>query len=214
MTPYAFFGHSMGALVAFELSRALRRQGLPLPRTIVVSGRRPPPYRTLNRRSIYFPMMRSWMRWSGAMTAIPQVIRDEPELMALFVPVLKADFATFETHVHQDEPPLPCAVSIYGGRDDPQTRQMDGWASLFSGPSRFRLFDGGHFTLPSSVRPWRRHWRRMPWRRFWSTRQDACRILVPTRAIRRSPGSEICWALVWASRPRRSILASGCTVMG
>jgi medium-chain acyl-[acyl-carrier-protein] hydrolase len=147
--PYAFFGHSMGALVAFELTRALRRQGLPLPRTIIVSGRRPPtvpntepPLHVLSDDAFVESLVRRY-------DAIPQVIRDEPELMALFVPVLKADFATFETHVHQDEPPLPCAVAIYGGRDDPQTQQMDGWAKLFSGPSRFRYFDGGHFYLAS-----------------------------------------------------------------
>ncbi len=147
VTPYAFFGHSMGALVAFELSRALRRQGLPLPRTIVVSGRRPPtvpntepPLHLLSDDAFVDALVQRY-------DAIPRVVRDEPELMAMFVPVLKADFATFETHVHRDEPPLPCAVSIYGGRDDPQTRQMDGWADLFSGPSRFRLFDGGHFYL-------------------------------------------------------------------
>ena len=142
----------MGALVAFELSRALRRQGLPLPRAMIVSGRRPPTvpeHRTASPCT--FRMIRSWMRWFAATTRSREVIRNEPELMALFVPVLKADFEIIETHVHQDEPPLPCAVAFYGGRDDPQTRQMDGWASLFGGPSRFRQFDGGHFYIAEST---------------------------------------------------------------
>lgn len=145
--PYAFFGHSMGALVAFELARALRREGLPLPQSIVVSGRRAPtvpnaeaPLHVLSDDAFVEALVRRY-------DAIPQVIRNEPELMALFVPVMKADFATFETHVHQDEAPLPCALAMYGGRDDVQTPQMDGWADLFDGPARKRLFDGGHFYL-------------------------------------------------------------------
>jgi medium-chain acyl-[acyl-carrier-protein] hydrolase len=150
--PYAIFGHSMGALVAFELNRALRRQGLPLPRTTILSGRRPPtvpntepPLYVLQDDAFVDALVRRY-------DAIPPVIRNEPELMALFVPVLKADFETIETYVYQDEPPLPCAVAIYGGRDDPQTRQMDGWASLFSGPNRFRHFEGGHFYIASQRR--------------------------------------------------------------
>lgn len=145
--PFAFFGHSMGALVAFELSRALRRRGLALPRTIVVSGRRAPtiansepPLHVLPDASFVDALVERY-------DAIPDVIRNEPELMALFVPVLKADFATFETHRHRDEPPLDCALAMYGGRSDPQTAQMQGWADLFDGPRTTRLFAGGHFYL-------------------------------------------------------------------
>lgn len=150
--PFAFFGHSMGALVAFELARALRRERLPLPQTIVVSGRRAPtvpnnepPLHVLSDPDFVEALVRRY-------DAIPKVIRDEPDLMALFIPVMKADFATFETHVHRDEPPLECALSIYGGRDDPQTRQMTGWTDLFDGPVATRLFDGGHFYLADQRR--------------------------------------------------------------
>jgi len=150
--PFAFFGHSMGALVAFELARALRRDGLPLPGTIVVSGRRSPtvpnteaPLHVLPDAAFVEALVRRY-------DAIPRVIREEPELMALFIPVMKADFATFETHRHQVEPPLPCGVSLYGGRSDPQTPQMADWATLFAGPARTRLFEGGHFYLADQRR--------------------------------------------------------------
>ncbi|MDR3537911.1 MAG: alpha/beta fold hydrolase [Acetobacteraceae bacterium] len=150
--PYAFFGHSMGALVAFELARALRREGLPLPQSIVVSGRRAPTVpnnepslHVLSDDAFVDALVRRY-------DAIPQIIRNEPELMALFVPVMKADFATFETHVHRDEPPLECALAMYGGRDDPQTPQMAGWADLFAGPATTRFFDGGHFYLADQRR--------------------------------------------------------------
>lgn len=150
--PFAFFGHSMGALIAFELTRAQRRHGLPMPATVVVSGRRAPtvpntepPLHVLPDAAFVDALVRRY-------DAIPSVIRSEPELMALFVPVLKADFATFETHLHSEEPPLNCALATYGGRDDPQTGQMSGWASLFAGPARTRVFDGGHFYFTNQRR--------------------------------------------------------------
>ena len=152
--PYAFFGHSMGALVAFEVSRALRRQGLKLPRIIVISGRRaptvpnnePPLHHLAGDDDFVDALARRY-------DAIPQVVRDEPELMALFVPVLKADFATFETHVHRDEAPLECALALYGGHADPQTKQMAGWADSFFGPLPHPpVSTAGHFYLAEQRR--------------------------------------------------------------
>jgi medium-chain acyl-[acyl-carrier-protein] hydrolase len=149
---YVFFGHSMGALVAFELCRALRREGLKLPETVVVSGRRAPtvpnteaPLHVLDDLAFVDALIARY-------DAIPRVIREEPELMQLFVPVMKADFATFENHVHTDEAPLDCKLAIYGGCDDPQTPHMVGWADLFRGPSRTRHFAGGHFYLADQRR--------------------------------------------------------------
>lgn len=145
LQPCVFFGHSMGALVAFELARELRRRGLPLPRKMIVSGRRAPtvpnrepPLHPLPDELFVAELVRRY-------DAIPQVILDEPELLALFLPVLKADFAVFETHEHRDEPRIDCGLAIYGGTEDPQTEQMSGWAELFAGPSRRRRFSGGHF---------------------------------------------------------------------
>ena len=150
--PFAFFGHSMGALVAFEVGRALRRQGLPLPQTIVVSGRRAPtipntepPLHGLSDADFVAALAR---RYDG----IPGAISNEPDLMALFIPILKADFATFETHIHRHEPPLACALAMYGGRSDPQTAHMAGWADLFDGTRTTRLFDGGHFFVAEQRR--------------------------------------------------------------
>jgi medium-chain acyl-[acyl-carrier-protein] hydrolase len=150
--PYAFFGHSMGALVAFELARTLRRRGQRMPATIIVSGRRAPNLPQADPPLHHLPddaFVEALVRRSDA---IPKVVLDEPALMAMFVPVLKADFAVFETHVHRDEPRLHCGLALYGGRADPQTAQMAGWADLFSGPCRTRLFDGGHFYLADQRR--------------------------------------------------------------
>jgi medium-chain acyl-[acyl-carrier-protein] hydrolase len=150
--PYSLFGHSMGALIAFELGREIRRRGLPLPRTTIVSGRRSPTVPNTERPLHLLPDGAFVDALVERYDAIPKVIRDEPELMALFMPVLKADFEIFESHHHVDEPPLASALGIYGGRADPQTRQMDGWANLYAGAARTRLFDGGHFYLADQRR--------------------------------------------------------------
>jgi surfactin synthase thioesterase subunit len=152
--PYALFGHSLGALVAFELSRELRRCGLPLPQTLIVSGRRAPTVKASEPPLHQLPDTDFLAELIRRYDAIPRVILDEPELMTLFLPVLRADFALFETHEHRDEPRLDCALGIYGGTGDPQTEQMEGWADLVAGPCHRRWFDGGHFYL--AERPERR----------------------------------------------------------
>jgi len=150
--PYALFGHSMGALIAYELGRAFERDRLPLPRTTIVSGRRAPIVPNTEAPLHRLPDDQFVEALVARYDAIPKVIRDEPELMALFMPVLKADFEVFETHSHIEAPPLNCALAIYGGRADPQTKQMEGWADLYAGRCRTRLFDGGHFYLADQRR--------------------------------------------------------------
>lgn len=146
---YALFGHSMGALVAFELARELRRRGQKLPELLIVSGRRAPDL-ILDERPLHVLPDQAFIaeiqaRYGG----IPQVILDEPELMELFLPTLKADFSVFETHGFTEEPPLPCRLAFYGGAEDPQSAPAasEGWSRLVNGPARRRIFPGGHFYL-------------------------------------------------------------------
>lgn len=149
--PYSFFGHSLGALVSFELARAMRRRDLPLPRRLFLSGRGAPSIPSDSPRLHALPDSAFITQVCRRYEGFPKEILDEPELVALFMPVLRADFALFEDHVHVAEPPLPCAFSIYGGREDPQVapRHLDGWRALTCGGLDVRLFDGGHFYIQS-----------------------------------------------------------------
>ena len=146
---FAFFGHSMGALLAYETARALRRQGLRLPVHLFVSGRTAPDYipdepllHGLDDDTFVDELDR---RFGG----LPAVVRNEPELMALFLPVLRADLTMLETHVYQPEPPLEVPLSAYAGAGDTRASLslMNDWAAFSTAWRGARQFSGGHFFI-------------------------------------------------------------------
>jgi medium-chain acyl-[acyl-carrier-protein] hydrolase len=79
----------------------------------------------------------------------PAALLDNPDLMALFLPILRADFALSETHVYDDEAPLTCPISALGGLQDPEVSHADlaAWRDQTEGRFALRLFRGGHFFL-------------------------------------------------------------------
>lgn len=149
----AFFGHSMGALVAFELARHLRRSGLRLPDRIIASGRPAPhvPYPPGYEFVHSLPEDRLVQRLRGY-SGTPDELLEDPALLSMFLPTLRADFEVVETYEYQPEPPLPCAISAYGGMSDEEVppTTVASWAEHTTGAFRLRLFDGGHFYLDES----------------------------------------------------------------
>lgn len=147
--PFVFYGHSMGGLVAFEVARELRRRGQPLPLHLIVSARRAPhlpdpdaPLHTLSDAAFVREMQR---RYDG----IPAAVLNSPELLALFVPILKADFAVIETYAYQPAPPLDLPISAFGGTHDHTLRvgDLEGWAEQTAGAFALQKFVGGHFFI-------------------------------------------------------------------
>lgn len=147
--PFAFFGHSMGAIVATELCRSLAALGLPTPVQLFVSGRRPsgmpdpnPPLRHLSDASFLVEIQRRY-------AAIPAEVAAEPDVLSLLLPALRADIEALETHVPRSREPLACPILAIGGSDDPLTPRSDleEWRRQTSHGLRVRLFPGGHFYL-------------------------------------------------------------------
>ncbi|NKE57569.1 thioesterase [Lentzea sp. PSKA42] len=149
----AFFGHSMGALVAFELARHLRRTGRRLPDRIIASGRPaphvpyPPGYEFVHR----LPEEQLIRRLRGYQ-GTPEELLADTDLLRMFLPTLRADFEVVETYEYYPELPLPCGISAYGGMSDEEVppATVASWAEHTSGAFRLRLFDGGHFYLEES----------------------------------------------------------------
>jgi surfactin synthase thioesterase subunit/glycosyltransferase involved in cell wall biosynthesis len=146
--PFAFFGHSMGAVVAFELARLLRRRNRPLPRMLVASGARAPRFR---RGHVPGPepgeaeFVEALRRLQGT----PREVLDNPTLLQLILPALREDAAIYRNYIYAEEPPLHCPIRAYGGAEDPNVHRqhLEGWAAETMAAFAVRVFPGAHFYL-------------------------------------------------------------------
>ena len=146
-TPHAFFGHSMGALLAYELARC---GGAGPERLYVAAHRAPqlpsrdPPLRDLADDEL----VRELRRLNGT----PEQLLGQVELRELTLPRLRADFAVAETYEHALGPRLDIPVIALGGRDDRlvAVEELQAWAEVTSGPCQVRMVPGDHFFLRTS----------------------------------------------------------------
>ena len=149
-SPYAFFGHSMGGRIIFELSRYFRKQGAPIPKHLFVSACRapqmqdpPPPIHNL-------PDMEFIERVTNYGCASETVLRN-PEVMELFLPLLRADLAVVESYVYTCEAPLDCPITALGGLQDKiiNRKDLNGWCEQTKSTFTLRMFPGNHFFINS-----------------------------------------------------------------
>jgi medium-chain acyl-[acyl-carrier-protein] hydrolase len=146
--PLLFFGHSMGALLAYEAAIAMRAWYGTLPADLVVSGRRPPHVASQSQplHELEEPEFRAAVR---ALGGLPADLDDEDELIQLMLPTWRADIELCETYTPREHLPLPVPICALGGQADPLTANdgLDGWALHTSEPFERHLFAGGHFFI-------------------------------------------------------------------
>lgn len=147
--PCAFFGHSMGALLAFEFTRHLRRAGAPLPCHLIISGRHAPQIPGSSVRVSQLSDEAFLDTVGRRYQALPAELLANREIRDLVLPSLRADFRLVENHVHTPGPPLAMAGTVLNGRDDPgiTPAMAAAWQTHFVHPIAVRWFDGGHFFL-------------------------------------------------------------------
>ena len=148
--PFAFFGHSMGAAIAYELLQTLRSRDLP-PSLLLVSGRRAPHIADPDPPIHGLPeadFLHALRRYNGT----PEEVLQSTELMALFLPTIRADFTLLETHAYQPRPPLDCPIVAFGGLEDwkASTGDLEAWRAHTRANFSHQMFPGDHFFIDSA----------------------------------------------------------------
>lgn len=150
--PFALLGHSMGALVAYELCHALR-DSPNAPRTLVVAGAAAA-HLPRTQPDVHALPDAEFRRHITMLNGTPKELLDDPTWQSMLIPVMRADFEACETYVHQERQALRLSLIALGGSRDPlATREeVERWADLNAGPNSLRIFDGDHFFLFSHVK--------------------------------------------------------------
>lgn len=153
--PYALYGHSLGTLVVFEVAHKLQDLGYPAPHHLFVSGRKAPHVPRI------MPLI-SQLSDSQFLSAIeqdyqplPSVIKQDPETLALFLGILKADFSVLESYRYNNHSllpsPLPCPITAIGGDRDPIANEelLSTWAAHTTKAFRTVIIPGDHYSMVS-----------------------------------------------------------------
>ena len=147
--PFAFFGHSMGAIVAYETARRLQTMKVDQPAHLFVSARAAPhlqqdsdPLRFLDDETFIERLQQTY-------GAVPEAIQKSAELRDIFLPILRADVELLETYQEFSSDPLDCPITALGGVNDPAITKpmLAGWATRTNLAFRQHEFQGEHFYI-------------------------------------------------------------------
>ncbi len=150
-TPYALFGHSMGATIAYALAQRLQRDDLPAPQRLFLSGHRPP-NRPDPEPPVYLlppdALLARLLDYGG----LPAEVLAEREMLDVLLPKIRMDFALFERAAWDLRRPVRCPLTVFGGLDDASVpiSVLDGWEELTTGGFSRQLLPGGHFFLQTA----------------------------------------------------------------
>jgi medium-chain acyl-[acyl-carrier-protein] hydrolase len=145
--PFALFGHSMGALIAFEFARKLRALGFRQPSHLFLSGMTSPDTYTPSE-SIHNLPYESLIERLKQMSGIPNHILHNDEFMRVFEPAIRADFEMCYRYEFRQEEPLDCSLSVFGGMDDLITENdLLLWQKHTKRQLKLRMYNGDHFFI-------------------------------------------------------------------
>ncbi|HXZ03050.1 MAG TPA: alpha/beta fold hydrolase [Stellaceae bacterium] len=143
--PFAFFGHSTGALIGFELARVLRRRGLPQPLLLIASGQDAPQVKPAVVRHVlsdpeFIEVIRSC-------NGTPDVVLRNPALLEVLLPRIRADGAVYENYYYEQQALLDCRIVVFHGLEDHMANAagIAGWEGETRGGFQRYSFPGGHF---------------------------------------------------------------------
>ncbi len=146
--PFAFFGHSMGAIIGYELAQLLQREKAAAPIHLFVSGHSAPHLR--NRPVITYNLPHDeFVEELRLLKGTPEQVFEHPELLDLMIPLLRADFEICETYSNSNKPPLVCPITAFGGTDDVDVprKSIEGWREHTSSTFSMHILPGEHFFI-------------------------------------------------------------------
>ena len=149
--PFALFGHSLGAMLAFELAHRLGEELDSLPEHLFVGGRRAPQV-PRSRRLTYDLPENEFISELKRLNGTPREVLEHPEMMELMIPILRADFEVSETYAYRSREPLSSGITAFGGMGDEDVplEELELWSTQTSGQFSAHMLPGDHFFLHSS----------------------------------------------------------------
>lgn len=143
---YAFYGHSMGAALAWMLTRQIQRAGERMPEYLFVSGRRAPS--DIRHDERYLLPQKDFFEMLKSLGGCPQEVLDDPELLEFFEPILRADFRAVSTFVYEEAAPFDTPiVAMIGNQDEISKGDADSWQAETTQPIVVKEFSGDHFFI-------------------------------------------------------------------
>lgn len=148
--PFIFFGHSMGGLISFELTRLLRQKYNVSPVHLFISACRATQL-PKSKPDIHHLSDRAFTNEIIRLGGTPEAILNDKEMMDLILPTLKADFKVIETHVYHDQTPLNVPLTVFGGDGDTEVtlEELAAWQEQTTADFKLKMFSGGHFFIES-----------------------------------------------------------------
>lgn len=151
--PYAIYGHSMGALGAYLLTRKLITNKHTPPLHIFVTGTIGPSALTRREKKRHLLGKDEFIEEIKSLKGISDEILENEELMNYFEPILRADFTAVETYLHQEADPMDVPITVITGmEEDMEPEEIKLWQNETKHPVDFRRFPGSHFFIFNYIR--------------------------------------------------------------
>lgn len=146
--PFAMFGHSMGAVISYELIRLIQQEYGKEPLCLFVSGRRAPQLPNTTQPTYELPEP-DFIEMLRRLNGTPKEVLANAEMMGLMIPLLRADFQLIQNYQYKAGPPLNCPITAFGGMldYDATQEQIEAWGEQTRGRFSARTLPGGHFFI-------------------------------------------------------------------